>query len=915
MKKIISLLLAIAIIGAMLLPAAAAQPTVTVELPNEVAISTWFSYNHVDEETQEEWTYYNIDPSTFDVTINGEYLEGIYFGQLLDILYQEFSSVYGDKITFDISTGQGPDAQWQVGGTYPVEIRYYYYDDQTGEEITVWTDTINYSIYDKPVSIEISDSTTVSSADSELSFNEETQTEFTYYRWYESCRFDATVNGVFYENISFDGLINAFYEQYGEFVHGGIWDTQHIKEWTVGNTYECTLMLISDETTCNVWECPIQVTLVAPSVAIKVNSDLEIDELLGYPQEAEDGSTYRYYDYQEQGVMDVTVDGIRYSSVSVNELRNVLTEQYGPVYINFSYGFDTNEGDPMDQSPENPWQVGDSFSVEMRISLEESGEMLYKDDLTIRVCETEIKSVSIAPITYYAYQRGSNPEITVTYKDGTTKKSESFFYDYADSWPEEPGSYTMDFTVLGQFQVSVPVTVLATPTSGKLGEKITWSFDASTKTVTISGSGATYYYNQHIADGDEELNLWMDDWSTLLLNLQPKKVVVEEGIEYLNEGMFFFGVTIENLSLPSSLKQMPTVLIGYNGSSAELDLGVSTNGMTSFVVPENITSWLNSTFYYCWGITDIYLPAELTEVNLDNLCYMAWMRQVSEMDAQNMTIHFAGTEDQWNSIRFIPGYNRNNVPGTELSEQELLDLLASFTVIFNDPADSYTKEAVTVPVPDSSVEVVEGKDVVIDMTDTEEPVGGVAIAPETVEKITNAETAVEIKLADTTVSFDADAVGSIAEQAGNNTVTIVAKEVKESTLTTEQKESLEEKEVCVVLSLEAYAGEDKITEFGGGKVTISVPFEVPQGKSGSDFYVAYVADDGTITEMPTTYKDGVLTFQTTHFSSYVVLDSSSETDDTNTSTGDNTPILLLVSMLVISAASLAVLIPKKKNFA
>lgn len=915
MKKIISLLLALAIIGAMLLPVAAAEPTVTVELPDEVAISTWFSYNHVDEETQEEWTCYTIDPSRLDATINGDFWEGITFSQLLDILYQEFSSVYGDKITYDISTGQGPDTQWQVGGTYPVEIRYYYYDDQTGEEITVWTDTINYSIYDKPVSIEISDSTTVSSADSELSFDEETQTEFTYYRWYESCRFDATVNGVFYENISFDGLKNAFYEQYGEFVHGGIWDTQHIKEWTVGNTYECTLMLISDETTCNVWECPIQVTLVAPSVAIEVNSDLEIDELLGYPQEAEDGSTYRYYDYQEQGVMDVTVDGIRYSSVSVNELRNVLTEQYGPVYINFSYGFDTNEGDPMDQSPENPWQVGDSFSVEMRISLEESGEILYRDDLTIRVCETEIKSVSIAPITYYAYQRGSNPEITVTYKDGTTKKSESFFYEYAESWPEEPGSYTMDFTVLGQFQVSVPVTVLATPTSGKLGEKITWSFDASTNTLTISGSGATYYYSQHIADGDEELNLWMEDWSTLLLNLQPKKVVVEEGIEYLNEGMFMFGVTIEDLSLPSSLKQLPTVLIGYNGSSADLDLGVSANGMTTFVVPENITSWLNSTFYYCWGITDIYLPAELTEVNLDNLCYIAWMRQVSELDAQDMTIHFAGTEEQWNNIRFIPGYNRNNVPGTEFSEQEMLDLLAGFTVIFNDPADSYTKEAVTVPVPDSSVEVVEGEDVVIDMTDTEEPVGGITIAPETVEKITNAETAVAIKLADTTVSFDASAVDSIAEQAGNSTVTIVAKEVKESTLTTEQKESLEEKEVCVVLSLEAYAGEEKITEFGGGKVTISVPFEVPQGKSGSDFYVAYVADDGTITEMPTTYKDGVLTFQTTHFSSYVVLDSSSEADDTNTSTGDNTPILLLVAMLIISSASLAVLIPKKKNIA
>ncbi len=914
MKKIISLLLALAMVSALLLPAAAVEPAITVELPDEVAISTWFRSAHVDEETQVEWDYYYLDHTSFDATINGEFMEGIYFAQLLDILYYEFSSVYGDKINWEITDGQGPESQWQVGGTYPVTLCFFYYDEQINEEVTVWTDSISYTVYDNPVSIEISDSTTVSSTDCELSYDEETQKEFTYYRWYEHCRFDATVNGVEYLNISFDGLIGAFAEQYGESVHGGIGDTQHIQEWTVGNTYDCTLMLISDESFCNVWESNIQVTLVEPSVAIEVNSNLEIDELMGWLQEAEDGSTYRHYEFQEHGVMDVTVDGIDYPSVSANELRHILTEQYGPVHINFSYSFDTNEGDPMDQTPENPWQVGDSFLVEMSIRLEETGELLYKNDQTIRVCETKIASASIAPITYYAYQHSVDPEITVTYKDGTTKKSENFFYNYTGSWPEEPGSYTMDFTVLGQFQVSVPVTVLATPTSGKLGENITWSFDAATETLTISGTGATYYYDQQIASGSEELNLWIDDWNSLLLSLLPKHVVVEEGIEYLNEGMFYFGVSIESLSLPATLKQMPTILIGHNGPSADLDFGIAANGMTTLVVPENITSWLNTAFYYCWGITDIYLPAGLTEVNLDNLCYIAWTRQVSEFSALDMTIHFAGTEEQWNSINFIPGYDRNNIPGTELSEQELLDLLASFSVIFNDPADSYTKEAVTVPVPDSAVEITEGKDVVIDVTNnTEEPVGGVAIAPETVEKISSAEAPVEIKLSDATVSFDSNAIDSIVEQAGDNTVTIVAKEVKEYTLTTEQKSALEEKEVCVILTLEAYAGEDKITEFGDGKVTISVPFELPEGKDGSDFYVAYISDDGKITEMPTTYKDGALTFHTTHFSSYAVLEKQAPTDNNgNSATGDSTPVLLFVVLMCFSAVCLPLCFTKRR---
>ena len=130
---------------------------------------------------------------------------------------------------------------------------------------------------------------------------------------------------------------------------------------------------------------------------------------------------------------------------------------------------------------------------------------------------------------------------------------------------------------------------------------------------------------------------------------------------------------------------------------------------------------------------------------------------------------------------------------------------------------------------------------------------------------------------------------------------------------------MEEKEVHTILNLEAFAGETKITDFGGGKVTVSVPFELPEGKTGTNYYVAYVADDGSITAMPTTYADGILSFETTHFSSYVVLENKTVTpeptpDPSNPQTGDNSHLMLFVVLMVVSAAGLTVCLTKRRAF-
>ena len=434
------------------------------------------------------------------------------------------------------------------------------------------------------------------------------------------------------------------------------------------------------------------------------------------------------------------------------------------------------------------------------------------------------------------------------------------------------------------------------PTTGQLGESITWNFDKETETLTLSGTGATY-------------NPLDENWSNLFMyQLMPKHVVVSEGIEYLTAGIFHYGLSVESLSLPTTLKEIPDMLIGWNGMDGMVLDGYTVHTMPSIVIPEGITSLTNSAFYLCSGISDYYLPSTLEEIDLDTLCYSTYSRTRMELSPLTTTIHFAGTEEQWAQVKHVTG---SRTHPTGLTDAELEELFATFTVVF-EPKEDVTVENGTATVPDSSVEITEGEDVVIDVTDTEEEVSSVVIGSDTVDKIADAEVPVEIKLPDATVSFDKDAIGSIGEQAGDAAVTIVAKEVEDNTLTTEQKAALEEKAVCTILNLEAYAGETKITEFGGGKVTISVPFALPEGNAGTDYYVAYVAEDGTITAMPTTYADGVLSFETTHFSNYVVLENVSSDDIPPT--GDTTSLLLFALLMVASVFGLAICIPKRRAF-
>ena len=536
-------------------------------------------------------------------------------------------------------------------------------------------------------------------------------------------------------------------------------------------------------------------------------------------------------------------------------------------------------------------------------------------------------------MTYYVGGYGAMTnryQCQVRYTD--SGYSEWFDISYGDpiveNWPTEAGTYTVTFdktTAIEDagdteytFNDSMNITVLELPaTSGKCGDNMTWSFDTTTDTLTISGTGDMYTTAETIDDyWNGERNYEPGWWK-----LPVRHVIVEEGVESLSNFAFAtdnsYYTIHETIQLPTTLKAIPEY--GFLFSTA----------MTTLVIPEGVTSltgWpFGSPGNSFTALTDLYLPSTLTEMD-----YLTLL--ISGLDNRHATqtlkaIHFAGTEEQWKAITRVDSESIKDIYGDDYDSfyegwcvpaKEIVEKLIVFEPK-EDVKEEVTVENGTATVPDSFVEITEGEDVVIDVTDTEEKVSSVVIGSETVDKISDAETAVEIKLPDATVSFDKTAIGAIGIQAGETAVTIVAKEVEDTTLTTEQKAALEEKEVCAILNLEAFAGETKITEFGGGKVTVSVPFELPEGKTGTDYYVAYVADDGTITAMPTTYADGVLSFETTHFSNYVVLENVTVTpqptpDPSNPQTGDNSLLFLWVTVMLLSAAGLTVCLTKRRAF-
>lgn len=633
--------------------------------------------------------------------------------------------------------------------------------------------------------------------------------------------------------------------------------------------------------------------LVIPAVAANDTYDVKITSTIVVDEAFRDASGGPYYWWVSEGKFDALVAGKELKSITLEELSRAITDAYG-VYVNYS----TNQGDQY----ENPWEVGKTYPVtivfEAWNEATETMDTLFTLEAEAMACETQIASVSVKPVTMYVGQEYKQLQPIITYKDGTVEPAQG---GYQRDWefPKEAGTYEYTISFSAFSNVPVTVTVLPVPTSGKCGENINWTYDATSKKLTLTGTGEMYQIAKDIdtfweEDYDYEPPFWYCD---------VEAIVVGEGITKLPN--FAFGqLNQKTLQLPTTLKELP-----------DYWLTVST-AMESLTIPEGITEYtgwiLGSPGNSFGALKELNLPSTLK--TMDELTIM-----LSGMDSRRGTvmlekINFAGTEAQWKAITRVDSPSIKEIFGGDQDYEGFYEnwvkplkaMLAEIPVTFA-PVQDITVSGGVASVPDSAVKVETGKDTVIDVTEAEKA-DSVELKAETVDKLANNKTAVSVKLPEATVTLDKTAISAINTQAGTANVTLVAKETEKTDLNAPQTEALKGTKVHQYLSLEAKAGATKISDFGGGKVTVSVPFAIPTGKKAADFVVAYVADNGKVTEMPTTYQAGVISFETTHFSDYIIAEKAT-LPNSNPKTGD---MLFMPVMMLTSLLGLAICITKRR---
>lgn len=195
------------------------------------------------------------------------------------------------------------------------------------------------------------------------------------------------------------------------------------------------------------------------------------------------------------------------------------------------------------------------------------------------------------------------------------------------------------------------------------------------------------------------------------------------------------------------------------------------------------------------------------------------------------------------------------------------------------------------------------KEVVISAGDAVEVLNSVEMNTSSLQDIVNADSILTIRTTNVHATFDKNALNTIISSADNNSIEFNLRIISNTELNEIQQESIEDMKVAAVLSAQVICGENTISNFGDGKVQVRVPFEVEEGKSADNYKIMYVAEDGSISELATSYIDGHLVVELEHFSEYIIVDTTVDTD-----TNPNPAAKIAIILFVVFAA-LACVVP------
>lgn len=195
----------------------------------------------------------------------------------------------------------------------------------------------------------------------------------------------------------------------------------------------------------------------------------------------------------------------------------------------------------------------------------------------------------------------------------------------------------------------------------------------------------------------------------------------------------------------------------------------------------------------------------------------------------------------------------------------------STTVSGSTATVSVTTSALTAAVTAASSSA--DKTVTIDVSSSGSAVTTATIKTETLSTVSDASgVSLTVAMPDGEITLDDGALAAIVAESGTNVSVTLDVSSDTASLAEAQQEKLAGLATGATISASITSDGKTISTFGGGSVTLSVPFKAPaDNRPAEKFGVYYVPAEGKMTRQPTTYANGKLSFTTPHFSDFVAV--------------------------------------------
>lgn len=161
--------------------------------------------------------------------------------------------------------------------------------------------------------------------------------------------------------------------------------------------------------------------------------------------------------------------------------------------------------------------------------------------------------------------------------------------------------------------VILPMTVIAeNPYEGSCGQNggnLNWSYNETTKTLTISGTGnMSNYYSSGTAGGRAP-------WVNSKIKDEIETVVISEGAASIGEYAFFECTGLKNVTIPSTVKTINEgAFYKCSGLTSPQPEKSDDEIVDSITIPYGVTSIGDEVFAHCTGLKKVTIPGSVKSI-------------------------------------------------------------------------------------------------------------------------------------------------------------------------------------------------------------------------------------------------------------------------------------------------------------